>query len=97
MLSVQNLVAGYGALDVLHGVSLEVPAGRVIGLLGANGAGKSTLMSAIMGFIAPSAGRIDFDGASVVRMSPHSIVQRGLTLVPQGRAIFGGSQQLPMK
>lgn len=90
MLSVKSLVAGYGKLDVLHRVGLDIPAGRVVGLLGANGAGKTTLVNTIAGLNAVREGSVDFDGQPIANLRPHAIVRRGLTLVPQGREIFGG-------
>jgi branched-chain amino acid transport system ATP-binding protein len=88
MLVVENLVAGYGAARVLHGVSFSVGAGEVVTLLGRNGMGKTTTVRAVMGLIRPSAGRIAFDGAEVTGQPPHRIAQRGIGLVPEGRQVF---------
>ncbi|RWM45480.1 ABC transporter ATP-binding protein [Mesorhizobium sp.] len=88
MLLVENLVAGYGAAKVLHEVSLEIARGEAAALIGPNGAGKSTLMAAIMGVIEARSGRIVVDGTNVTGHTTHSIMTRGLSLVPEGRRIF---------
>ncbi|NMJ41691.1 ABC transporter ATP-binding protein [Roseomonas sp. JC162] len=88
MLAVENLVAGYGAARVLHGVSFTVGAGEVVTLLGRNGMGKTTTVRAVMGLIRPTAGRIAFDGADVTGQPPHRIAQHGIGLVPEGRQVF---------
>ena len=88
-LSVNNIEVIYDhVILVLKGVSLEVPEGRIVALLGANGAGKSTTLRAISGLIRPTAGRIVFDGQSIAGLKPHLIVRRGLGHVPEGRGIF---------
>jgi len=89
MLEVDDLVAGYGRVSVLRGVSLNVPAGKMVALLGANGAGKTTLMRAITGLASIHSGAIRFDGAAVTGRAPEALVQSGLVLVPQGRLLFG--------
>jgi branched-chain amino acid transport system ATP-binding protein len=88
MLSVSNLQAGYGAAQVLFDVSLEVGAGEVVTLLGRNGMGKTTTVKSIMGLVRPTGGEIRFDGASVIRLPPYRVAQRGIGLVPEGRQIF---------
>ncbi len=88
MLEVSNLAAGYGRLRVLHGVSLSVPAGKIVALLGANGAGKTTLMRAIAGLATVYSGAITVGGQSATREAPETLVRRGLVLVPQGRLLF---------
>jgi branched-chain amino acid transport system ATP-binding protein len=88
VLEVEDLVAGYGAVQVLHGVSLRVDAGQVVAVLGANGAGKTTLNKAISGLVRPRAGAIRFAGERIDRLSPGAIVARGLVHVPEGRRIF---------
>ena len=88
MLSVQNLRAGYGKIEVLHDVALAIEQGQIVTLIGANGAGKTTLLKTISGLIRPAAGSIDFEGESIVRRPPHKIVARGLSHVPEGRAIL---------
>jgi len=89
MLEVRNLDAGYGRVPVLRGVSLTVPAGKIVALLGANGAGKTTLMRAICGLAAIQAGTVTFDGRTATGRTPDALVRDGLVLVPQGRLLFG--------
>jgi branched-chain amino acid transport system ATP-binding protein len=84
LLEVQNLRAGYGAANVLHGIDLTVDPGEVVVVLGANGAGKTTLMRAITGLI-PHTGTINVDGAPVGRIRPDIMLRHGIGLVPQGR------------
>jgi branched-chain amino acid transport system ATP-binding protein len=88
LLRVQSLEAGYGDVQVLWGVSLDVAQGAVTTLLGANGAGKTTALRAIMGSIARFGGRIEFAGEDVTSLSPHAKTARGLVLVPEGRQLF---------
>jgi branched-chain amino acid transport system ATP-binding protein len=88
LLEVGNLVAGYGAVDVLRGIDLMVGAGEIVAVLGANGAGKSTLNRTISGVVHARAGTIRFDGAAIEGETPAAIVARGLVQVPEGRRIF---------
>jgi branched-chain amino acid transport system ATP-binding protein len=88
MLQVEGLQARYGRAQVLHGIDLRLAAGEVLCLLGRNGAGKSTTMKAIMGLVPPSAGRVEFDGRSLVGLAPHEIARAGLGYVPEERRIF---------
>ncbi len=88
MLEVRDLVAGYGEVEVLHGVSLRVGAGEVVALVGSNGAGKSTTLRAISGLIRPSAGQVVFDGRRIDGLEPHVIVRLGIVQVPEGRKVF---------
>ena len=88
MLSIAGLRAGYGKIEVLHEVALSIEQGQIVTLIGANGAGKTTLLKTISGLIRPAAGSIDFEGESIVRRPPHRIVARGLSHVPEGRAIL---------
>ena len=79
----------YGAIRALHGVSLDVPEGHIVTLIGSNGAGKSTTLRTISGLIKPTEGRITYDGARDRRACrPHRIVARGLCHVPEGRMVF---------
>jgi len=89
MLDVRDLEAGYGRVRVLNGISLRLPAGKIVALLGANGAGKTTLMRAIAGLATIHSGAITFAGRSVARRTPEALVRDGLVLVPQGRLLFG--------
>ena len=88
-LGVGQLVTGYGAEPVLHGIDLQVRRGEMVALLGANGAGKSTLMRALAGLQRPVRGGIHFEGADLTRLPAEAIVARGLVLVPEGRQVFG--------
>ena len=91
-LRIENLHAGYGSVQVLHGVSIALGNGETVTLLGANGNGKSTLMKCIMGIVRPSAGSIvaAIDGVehNLVGMAPEAIVDLGIVLVPEGRRLF---------
>jgi len=89
MLKVENLVASYGRIEALHGVSIEVREGEIVAIVGANGAGKTTLMKTIAGVHPAASGRILLDGEDVTRLAPHRRVTRGVALVPEGRQVFG--------
>ena len=88
LLAADAITAGYGKIDILHGVSLEVRPGEIVSVIGPNGAGKSTAFKTIVGFLAPRAGRIVFNGESIVGLSPDRVLRRGLAYVPQGRIVF---------
>lgn len=88
MLSVKNLRSGYGRIEALHGVSLDVAAGEIVTLVGANGAGKTTLLRAISGVQPILSGRIYFDGRSIEHAPPHARVTLGIAQVPEGRQLF---------
>jgi branched-chain amino acid transport system ATP-binding protein len=88
MLQVENLVAGYGKVQVLHGVSLQVPKGTLVTLIGSNGAGKTTTLRALSGMIAPQSGRILLGGQDIAGLSSHEITRRGLAHSPEGRRVF---------
>jgi branched-chain amino acid transport system ATP-binding protein len=88
ILEVQNLASGYGEVQILWGASLQLKEGNLTSLVGANGAGKTTLLRSLMGQIRPWGGRVLFEGDDVTRLSPHSKVDRGLVLVPEGRQLF---------
>lgn len=88
MLSIKNLEAGYGKVRVLHGISMEVPRGKVVTLIGSNGAGKTTTMRAISGMISPSAGEISLNGTRTDGMESFSIAKLGLAHSPEGRRVF---------
>lgn len=88
MLKVTDLRAGYGKVDVLHGISLEVNASECVALVGANGAGKSTTLKCICGLIEARSGRIEFEGQRIDGLDGHSIVRRGITMCPEGRQVF---------
>jgi branched-chain amino acid transport system ATP-binding protein len=88
VLELRNLRAGYGTIDVLHGVNLVVEAGQVYALLGPNGAGKTTTLAACSGQIPPSAGQILINGREVNGASSDALARAGVCLVPEGRGIF---------
>jgi branched-chain amino acid transport system ATP-binding protein len=88
MLEIKNLEVSYGAITALHGISLSVPAGKIVTLIGANGAGKSTTLRAVSGLLKPRGGEIIYDGGNISGLPPHEIVKRGLSHVPEGRMIF---------
>ena len=88
LLVAEGLVAGYGKLPILHGVSLEVQPGELVALIGPNGAGKSTALKTLVGFLRPSAGRVVFDGQDLAGLRPDQVLRRGLAYVPQGRIVF---------
>jgi branched-chain amino acid transport system ATP-binding protein len=88
MLTLENVIAGYGESQVLNGISFGVGAGQVVTLLGRNGMGKTTTVRAIMGLIRPSAGHIRLEGDDIIGAAPFRIAQRGIGLVPEGRQIF---------
>jgi branched-chain amino acid transport system ATP-binding protein len=90
LLEVQGLDVRYGPSQALFGVSIDVPAGTVLAVLGANGAGKSTLARAVSGLVPPSGGRVMFDGKDITGLPAHRVRRLGLTYVPEGRGIFPG-------
>jgi branched-chain amino acid transport system ATP-binding protein len=90
MLEVEGLNAGYGQVEVLWDVALEVRDGEIVALVGSNGAGKTTLLRAISGLIRPTSGEVRFDGEPLAGLRPEQIVGRGLAHVPEGRHLFQG-------
>lgn len=88
ILRVEALAAGYGKIEVLHGLSLSLEEGRLAAIVGANGAGKTTLLMALSGLVPKRAGRVFFDGAEITRAPSHAIVARGLLHVPEGRRVL---------
>ena len=90
LLEIEGLVARYGAVEALHGISLEVAEGEIVSLLGANGAGKSTTLKVISRVIPPAAGTVRFDGRSLDGLEPEDVVALGIAHVPEGRRIFPG-------
>lgn len=88
LLSVRDLQAGYGKVEVLFNGHIEVEPGELVGIVGPNGAGKSTFLGALAGSVKPSSGCIEFEGVSIRGKKPEDIVRLGLALVPEGRAIF---------
>lgn len=90
LLQVDDLDVRYGPSQALFGVSIGVAPGSVLAVLGVNGAGKSTLARAISGLVAPTAGRVTFEGKDVTGLPAHRIRRLGLTYIPEGRGIFPG-------
>ncbi len=90
LLEVQDLDVSYGTSQALFGVSIHVDPGTVLAVLGVNGAGKSTLARAISGLVAPTAGRVTFEGKDITGLAAHRIRRMGLTYIPEGRGIFPG-------
>ena len=88
MLKVENLVVSYGGIEALKGISLEVPEGKIVTLIGANGAGKSTLLRSIIGLVKPGQGKISYEENDITGLNSQKIVQTGITLVPEGRRVF---------
>ena len=88
LLSVENLRAGYGAVEVLRGLDIRISHGELIALLGSNGAGKTTLNAVMSGLLAPRSGRVIFDGEDLTGVHYRRIVQAGLIQVPEGRKVF---------
>lgn len=88
LLKAEGIYAGYGKLEILHGVSLEVRPKELVSIIGPNGAGKSTAFKTIVGLLHPTSGRILFDGTEITGLHPHQMINRGLAYVPQGRIVF---------
>jgi len=89
MLELHGVHAGYGRIEVLHGIDLRVGAGEITTIIGANGAGKSTLLKAISGVVGLSSGSIELDGEQISGLGVERIVSRGLVQIPEGRQLFG--------
>jgi branched-chain amino acid transport system ATP-binding protein len=89
LLEVDKIDAQYGRIRALDGVSLHVDQGEIVTLIGANGAGKTTTLRVISGLLKPTKGKIAFDGAEILRLTPDAIVRRGLVQSPEGRRVFG--------
>jgi branched-chain amino acid transport system ATP-binding protein len=88
MLALDNVHTYYGKSHILHGVSIEVQPGEVVGLLGRNGVGKSTTLKTVMGLIRPSEGSVTFEGKQIGGMAPHHLAHLGIAWVPEDRRIF---------
>jgi len=88
LLEVQNLSSGYGELQILWDVSLELEAGKLTALVGSNGVGKTTLLRTVMGLLKPWQGSVTFGDRNITRVSPHAKAAQGLVLVPEGRQLF---------
>ena len=88
MLKIENLIVNYGGIEAVKGISLEVPDGSIITLVGANGAGKSTTLRTIVGLVKARSGSITLDGEELLGQATTDIVSKGITLVPEGRHVF---------
>jgi branched-chain amino acid transport system ATP-binding protein len=88
MLEVQDLISGYGEVQILWGASLRLEKGKLTTLVGSNGVGKSTLLRTVMGLLRPWKGSINFQGQDLTRQSAHARAKAGLVLVPEGRQLF---------
>lgn len=88
MLKVNDLVVSYGGIEALKGISLEVPDGKIVTLIGANGAGKSTLLRSIIGLVKPDKGSVTYGDKELIGLNSQQIVENGITLVPEGRRVF---------
>jgi len=88
MIKIDNLVVAYGGIEALKGVSLEVPSGKIVTLVGANGAGKSTTLKSIVGLVKPKSGSIDYEGTDLTKLNTELMVKKGIALVPEGRKVF---------
>jgi ABC-type branched-subunit amino acid transport system ATPase component len=87
-LDVQEVVAGYGKVDILQGVSIQVKAGQIATIIGPNGAGKSTLMKTVFGLLTPREGRVTFQDQDITRLKPSELAPLGMGYVPQDKNIF---------
>ncbi len=88
MLKIDDLRVNYGGIEAVKGIEFEVPEGKIVTLIGANGAGKSTTLRTIAGLVKPATGRIRLQAEDITALSPDRIVQKGITLVPEGRHVF---------
>ncbi len=88
MLTLDNVHTHYGKSHILHGVSIDVQAGEVVGLLGRNGVGKSTTLKTVMGLVRPSEGTVTFEGRQIGGTAPHHLAHLGIAWVPEDRRIF---------
>ena len=90
MLKIEKLHVAYGPIHALKGIDMEVNEGEIVTLIGSNGAGKSTTLSAITGLVRAQSGSIRFEGNDIANIAPHRIVERGISLSPEGREVFPG-------
>jgi branched-chain amino acid transport system ATP-binding protein len=88
MLTVDNVRVAYGPIEVLRGVSLQVPKGAIVSLIGANGAGKTTLLNTVCGLLPTASGAIRFEGRDITGLRPDQVIRLGIVQVPEGRKVF---------
>ncbi len=87
-LEANDIFAGYGKIEVLHGASIRAAAGEIICIIGPNGSGKSTLLKAVFGLLKPAKGTVSFNGRDITRLDPEENVRLGIAFIPQGRNVF---------
>ena len=87
-LEIKDLKVSYGGIEAVKGISLTVPKGEIVTLIGANGAGKSTTLKTIVGLVKAQSGSVQFEGEELTNRAPNDIVAKGITLVPEGRRVF---------
>ncbi|MGL5834456.1 MAG: ABC transporter ATP-binding protein, partial [Waterburya sp.] len=88
ILAIENLTAGYGQLQILQGISLEVRQGELVAVVGANGAGKTTLLKSIAQLVKARSGRVLFRGENLTKLLPQQLASQGVVLIPEGRQVF---------
>lgn len=88
MLEIADLHSGYGKIEILKGISLKVPAGKIVSLIGSNGAGKTTTLMSVSGIVRARQGEIQFEGTNLAKQKPEDVVKLGVVQVPEGRRIF---------
>lgn len=88
LLTIENLCVSYGGIKAVKGISLVVPEGDIVTLIGANGAGKSTILRTISGLVKPESGKITYNGEDITGVQTTTLVEKGITLVPEGRRVF---------
>lgn len=88
MLAINNLHVHYGGIHALQGISLEVPEGKIVALLGSNGAGKSTTLRTISGIVKPDSGEVLFNGENILGLKSFEVLRKGIAMVPEGRRVF---------
>src|SRR5512135_1423226 len=90
MLSIKNLSAGYGPIEVVHAIDMDVAAGECVALIGWSGSGKTTFMKTVVGLLRASSGEIIYEGRDLIPLPAHLYVTRGIAMVPEGRHLFAG-------
>jgi len=89
ILNVKEVVSGYGSMSILHGISLSVNVGDIVGIIGSNGAGKSTLLRTISGLVPATEGEVNFKDQNITKLPAHKIFKMGMAHVPENRGLFG--------
>lgn len=88
LLRVENIHSGYGKMEILHGVTMEIKKSEIVAIIGPNGAGKSTTFKTIVGLLPPKTGRIVFKNEDITGIRPNTVIAKGLSYIPQGRVVF---------